>query len=88
MIKFTKECVWSFKLRRQPKRIADFPEGTIADDISAKSEAEIVDAGYAVYCNADGSRAKGAQTVEVGTKDIQTKPVRKAVKVTNDNQSD
>ncbi len=88
MIKFVKDCVWSFRKRFQPKAIGSYKKGDVAGDINEVSEKEMVDAHYAVYCNADGTAVKSNQTVAIETKDIQTKPVRKPAKATDDKQSD
>lgn len=88
MIKFIKDCTWSFRKRRAPKEIQDYDKGAIVTDIGEASEEEIVKARYAVYCTADGTAVKSNQTVAVETKDIQTKPVRKSGKANNDPQSD
>ena len=84
MIKFVKDCVWSFRKRRQPKNIVDYNKGDIVSDIFKAAEEEIVNAGYAVYSDAE----QGAQTVAIETKDIQTKPTRKPAKATDDKKSD
>ena len=88
MIKFVKDCVWSFKKRRQPKNIVDYDKGDIVSDISEKVEAEMVDAGYAVYSKEDAASPKGAQTIDIETKDIQTKPTRNSAKTSDDKKSD
>ncbi len=87
MIEFLKDCVWSFKKKRQPKNIVDYNQGDIVSNISVKDEEEIIDAGYAVYRN-EVQKSNESQTVVVETKDIQTKPNRKSVKASDDNKSD
>ena len=102
MIRFIKECVWSFTKRRRIKQTLEYMKGDIVDRIPEKDEAEMVKAKYAEYIK-DGEKVSVTesyiegtrvhpqgqqQVVPIETKDIRTAPVRKVGKTTDDNKSD